>query len=117
MMKSINYWADQFSVSTDIRFITRANLFTKPRRIDEKTLVFLGSHSGTTPEVVESVEFLKAKPCKTLAFTQQADSPLGKSVQQVFAYGKTNQGYFSSLMIALAFISGFMKKKEKLEFS
>ncbi len=114
MMKSINYWTDRYSRKTDVR-IYHAGEFVHqaPAALDENTIVFLGSHSGTTPEVIDAAEYLRSKPCQTLAFTQESDSPLGGCVQQVFAYGKSNQGYFSSLMIALAFTSGFIKEREE----
>lgn len=114
MMRSIQYWTDTYAASTNVRvFHAGEFVHLNPAFLNGQTIVFLGSHSGTTHEVIEAAEFLKGKPCKTFAFTQQADSTLGKNVSQVFPYGRSNQGYFSSLMLTLAFISGFLKEREK----
>lgn len=114
MMRSIQYWTDKYAVSMDVRvFHAGEFVHLNPAFLDDRTIVFLGSHSGKTREVIETAEFLKGKPCKTYAFTQQADSTLGKNVDQVFSYGRSNQGYFSSLMLTLAFISGYLKEREK----
>lgn len=113
MMRSIHYWTDIVSTSTDVRVYHAGEfLHLNPAALDDRTMVFLGSHSGTTKEVIEAAEFLKEKPCKTFAFTQDGDSTFGKIVDQVFPYGKSNQGYFSSVMLTLAFTSGFLKEKE-----
>ena len=114
MMRSIHYWTDKYAVSTDVRVFHAGEIVhLNPAFLNERTIVFLGSHSGTTREVIEAAEFLKSKACKTFAFTQQADSALGKKVDQVFPYGRSTQGYFSSLMLTLAFTSGFLKEREK----
>jgi fructoselysine 6-phosphate deglycase len=114
MMRSIQYWTDKYAASTDVR-VFHAGEFVhhNPASLDDRTIVFLGSHSGTTREVIEAAEFLKGKSCRTYAFTQHMDSALGKNVDQVFPYGLSNQGYFSSLMLTLAFTSGFLKEREK----
>jgi len=114
MMKSVNYWADRFCPAINVRTYHAGEFVNlDPAALDERTIVLLGSHSGTTREVVGAAETLKEKPCKTFAFTQIADSPLASAVDHVFAYGESKQGYFSSLMLTLAFTSGFLSPTEK----
>jgi len=114
MMKSINYWADRFCSTVNVRTYHAGEFVDlDPAALDEQAIVFMGSHSGTTWEVITAAEFLKGKSCKTLAFTQNADSPLASAVDRVFAYGASKQGYFSSLMLTLAFTSGFLSATEK----
>jgi len=114
MMCSIQYWTDKYASSTDVRvFHAGEFVHLNPAFLNDRTIGFLGSHSGTTREVIEVANYFKGKPCRTFAFTQQADSAIGKNVDQVFPYGHSNQGYFSSLMLTLAFTSGLLKEREK----
>jgi fructoselysine 6-phosphate deglycase len=114
MMKSVNFWADRFCSEINVRTYHAGEfVHLDPAALDEQTIVLLVSHSGTTQEVVSAAEILKGKPCKTFAFTQKADSPLASVVDHVFAYGETNQGYFSSLVLTLAFTSGLLSSKEQ----
>lgn len=114
MMKSVNYWADRFCSTINVRSYHAGEFVNlDPAALDEQVIVLLGSHSGTTREVVSAAETLKEKPCKTFAFTQKADSPLASAVDRVFAYGASKQGYFSSLMLTMAFTSGFLSATEK----
>lgn len=114
MMKAVNYWADRFCSAINVRSYHAGEFVNlDPAALDERTIVLLGSHSGTTREVVGAAETLKERLCKTFAFTQTADSPLASAVDCVFAYGASKQGYFSSLMLTLAFTSGFLSPAEK----
>jgi len=114
MMRSIQYWIDKFAASTEVRvFHAGEFVHLDPAFLDERTIVFLGSHSGTTREVIETADYLKGKACKTYAVTQHEESPLGKIVDQPFFYGKSTQGYFSSVMLTLAFTSAFLNEREK----
>lgn len=114
MMKAVNYWVDRFCSTISARTYHAGEfVHLDPAALNERTVVLLGSHSGTTREVVGAAEFLKGKPCKMFAFTRKADSPLASAVGRVFAYGETKQGYFSSLMLTLAYTSGFLSAAEK----
>jgi len=113
MMKAVAYWAEKFTIHTEVRVYSAAEFVHQdPAALDEGTAVFLGSHSGTTKEVVQAAEFLLIKPCKTIAFTQHADSALGKTVGEIFSYGSSRQGYFSSFILTLAFMSAYLKERE-----
>lgn len=113
MMRSVAYWCEKYAEVTDTRVYHAGEfIHLDPAALDARTVVFLGSHSGTTKEVVQAAEFMSAKPCRTLAFTQFPDSPLAKNVSESFAYGSSKQGYFSSLMLVLGFTSAFLAERE-----
>src|ERR687898_167802 len=51
---SLQYWIEHYSPSLEARRYSPAEFMTQnPRRLDERTLVVLGSKSGTTPETVD----------------------------------------------------------------
>ena len=112
MMRLLAYWGQKNAVNTDIRVYYSADLVSQdPAALDEKTLVILGSHSGTTRETLDAAEYLRSKPCKTIAITQERSSPLGQSTKLCLPYGKTTQGYFSAYILAQTLISAFFNEK------
>jgi fructoselysine 6-phosphate deglycase len=113
MMRLLAHWAQKSAVRTDIRVYYSAELIIQcPAAIDEKTLVILGSHSGTTRETLEAAKFLQSKPCNTLSITQEESSPLGSLTNCSLLYGKTTQGYFSAYILAQTLFSAFLNKRE-----
>lgn len=110
---SIEYWATRFAVNTTYhRYFPAEFIVHAPKSLDETSLVILGSHSGTTQETVEAAVFSQQSPAQTLAITHSAESPLGSTVDQSIAYGKTEQGYFSAFMLTFAMLSAFLSSKE-----
>ena len=113
MMRLLAYWGGKYAVKTDLRVLQSAELVNQdPAAIDDKTLVVLGSHSGTTQETLDAAKFLQSKPCKTLAITQDSASPIGSAAMACLPYGKTTQGYFSAFILAQAFFSAFLNESE-----
>jgi fructoselysine 6-phosphate deglycase len=113
MMRLLEYWAKRYAISLDIRsYFSAEFIHQDPRALDQHTLVVFGSHSGKTVETVAAAEYLASKTCTSVAITQQVDSPLGSSVDQVITYGSTEQGYFSSYMLGQAFVSAIFDKLE-----
>jgi fructoselysine 6-phosphate deglycase len=110
---SLKYWASKYATNTTFschfpaEFVMHAS-----QALDENSLVIFGSHSGTTKETVEAARYTQQIPAQSLAITQSADSPLGQAVDQVIAYGSTEQGYFSAFMLTFAFLSGFLAQNE-----
>ncbi len=114
MMRLLAYWGQKIAVQTDIRGYYSSELVSQsPAAIDDKTLVILGSHTGTTRETLEAAKFLQSKPCKTICVTQDSTSPLASTVDRSLAYGKTSQGYFSAYMLAQVLVSEFLNEREK----
>jgi fructoselysine 6-phosphate deglycase len=113
MMRLLAYWGQKSAINTDIRVYYSAELINQdPAAIDDKTLVILGSHSGTTRETLAAAEYLRSKPCKTLAITQDSSSPLGQLTRYCLPYGKTSQGYFSAYILAQTLFSAFLNENE-----
>lgn len=113
MMRVLAYWSRRYARKTDIRtYFSAEFVHQNPKAAEEKTLVILGSHSGSTPETVEAAEFLKSKICKTIAVTQNADSQLGIAADETLAYGVSEQGYYSSYIIAQTLVSAFLDQRE-----
>ncbi len=114
IMLGLEYWLQHYSPSLEVRRYFPAEFMTQnPARFDERTLVLLGSKSGTTPETVQAAELVKGKPCTTVAVTQTADLPLAKAVQHPFLMGLTEQSHTGMFMIMQAFTGGLMAGKDK----
>ena len=107
------YWAQRIATTLEVRrYFPAEFVHQNPAAIDDKTLVILGSHSGTTPETVEAAHFLSDKPCTTVGVTQKGDSPLAVSVTHSLLYGETQAGYYGAFMLTQAFVSAFLKEIE-----
>ena len=84
-----------------------------PRRLDGRTLVVLGSKSGTTPEIVAAAEFLKSKPVVTVGLTQLSSSPLARAVERCFAQSeKRRKSLIGMAMIAQSLIGGLLAARD-----
>ncbi len=114
MTRILTYWGQKYAVNTDIRLYQAIELVNQnPVSIDEKTLVILSSHSGTTRETLDAAKFLQSKPCITLSITQEKLSPLGSATMHTLPYGITTQGYFSSFILAQTLFSALLNEREK----
>lgn len=114
IMLGLEYWLQHYSPSLEVRRYFPAEFITQnPARFDERTLVLLGSKSGTTPETVQAAEFVKDRPCITVAVTQTADLPLAKAVRYPFLMGQTEQSHTGMFMIMQALIGGLMAGKDR----
>ncbi len=110
---SLEYWASKYAVNTTFHCYFPAEYICHcPKALDETSLVIFGSHSGTTKETVEAAVFTQNFPAQTLSITQFADSPLGKATDHNLAYGATEQGYFSTFILAFTYLSTFLNRKE-----
>jgi fructoselysine 6-phosphate deglycase len=112
-MLSVDYWIDHFSPSLEVRRYFPAELMTiAPRRLDARTLVILGSKSGTTPETVAAAEFLQRFPCRTVGITQTAERALAGLVQTRFLMDRSDGGIASMYIILQALVGGLMAAKD-----
>lgn len=75
-------------------------LAIKPESFSENSLLITSSYSGTTQETVDSAEYANKVGATTIGFTGEADSPLGKGVDYVFA-NKADEGVTDSKMVML----------------
>ncbi len=114
IMLGLEYWLQHYSASLEVRRYFPAEFVTQdPARFDERTVVLLGSKSGTTQETVEAAEFIKDRPCITVAVTQTEDLPLAKAVQHPLLMGESEQSHTGMFMLMQAFVGGLMAAKDK----
>jgi fructoselysine 6-phosphate deglycase len=112
-MATIKYWLDRDAKSLETYLYFPSEFINAtPARLDEHSLVVLGSNSGTTPEVLAAAEYLKGKPAITVGVTQLDDSPLAQAVKYPLLYGKSNHGFQSLFMVTLAMLSSMMNEIE-----
>ena len=112
-MSIVQYELERLARTLDIRRYYPAELVTQtPPTIDNKTLVVLGSHSGTTRETVEAAEFLRELPCTTIGISQTDNSPLARMVDHPLLYGESDQGYFAMYMLLQALAAAILNKRE-----
>lgn len=110
-MASIKYWMDIHTKTIESHLYFPAEFICQsPAMIDQNSLVILMSHSGKTPEIVEAAKFIKSFPCKVVAITMDADSPLGKETENHFCYGQSKASYEAKFVILLAMISAMLQE-------
>jgi fructoselysine 6-phosphate deglycase len=117
-MLTLEYWLQHYSSSLEVRRYFPAEFIAQaPVRLDDRTLVILGSKSGTTPETVEAATFMRDKPGYTVGFVQEATRPLALACDRVIAIGKPPQDIagmtHTALGIAmLAFTAGLLAGRD-----
>ena len=113
IMLGLEYWIQHLSPSLEVRRYFPAEFMAQnPARFDERTLVLLGSKSGTTPETVAAADFVKDRPCISVGVTQTAELPLARAVHTAFLMGETDQSHTGMFMIMQALIGGLLAEKD-----
>lgn len=112
-MLSLEYWLKHYSSSLEVdRFFPAEFMTQVPARLDDRTLVIMGSKSGTTKETVEVSRFMTDMPGITVGFTQDAEKPLAKHVKNAFYTDPTPQAHISMYLLMQALIGGIMAEKD-----
>ena len=112
-MRGLQYWIERFSPTLEVRRHFPAEFVAQdPPRLDSRTLVILGSKSGTTPETVAAAEFLRGRDCVTVGITQSATTPLAAAVQHRFLIGETPESFLGMAMIAQALVGGLLAGRD-----
>ena len=112
-MRGLQYWIERFSPTLEVRRYFPAEFVAQdPPRLDARTLVILGSKSGTTPETVAAAEFLRGRPCITVGITQSPTTPLARAVQHRFLIGETPESFLGMAMIAQALVGGLLAGRD-----
>lgn len=117
-MLALQYWIEHYSSSLEVRRYFPAEFMTQvPPRLDERTLVIMGSKSGTTMETVEAAKFLKDYPAITVGFTTTADKPLAQNVQHAILTTEAERDIVglphTSMAIAMmGFMGGLLAAKD-----
>ena len=111
-MLTVEYWLEHYSTALEVRRFFPAEFLTlNPKRLDARTLVVLGSKSGTTPETLAAAEFVRGRPCQMVAITEKADSPLARTVDAPLLMGASSGGA-SLFMLLQALAGGLMQAKD-----
>jgi fructoselysine 6-phosphate deglycase len=111
-MLPVEYWIEHFSSAIEVRRYFPAEFMTlNPKRLDGRTLVVLGSKSGTTPETVQAAALVRDRPCHVVAITELGDSPLAQAVSQPLLMGKSSGGA-GMFMLLQALAGGIMAKAD-----
>lgn len=112
-MQGMQYWIEHYSPSLEVRRFFPSELMAQdPPRLDERTLVFLASKSGTTPETVAAAEYLKGKRCQTISFTLDGESPLASLAQHGFLAGNTSESFVALFMLMQCVIGGILAERD-----
>lgn len=111
-MLPIEYWIEHFSAAIEVRRYFPAEFIRlNPRRLDARTLVILGSKSGTTPETVAAAEFVRDRGCPAIAITEKAASPLAQALPDPLLTG-AGSGNGAMLMLLLALAGGVLAERD-----
>jgi fructoselysine 6-phosphate deglycase len=112
-MQGMAYWIEHYSPNLEVRRYFPSEFITQePPRLDERTLVFLASKSGTTPETLAAADYLKDKPCKVVGFTLNGGSPLAAKSPKAFLAGETGESFVALFMLMQAVIGGVMAERD-----
>ncbi len=112
-MRGMQYWLEHCSPSLETRRYFPAEFMAQnPPRLDDRTLIILGSKSGTTKETVAAAEFLRDKPCFTVGLTQRASSPLAQAVKRCFLMGESPESFQGLAMIAQSLLGGLLAGRD-----
>ncbi len=112
-MLGLQYWIEHFSPSLEVRrYFPSEFIAQNPPRLDQRTLVLLASKSGTTPETVAAAEFLRGRPCHSIAFSLFADRPLAQAVPNRFLVGETDESFVALFMLMQALVGGVLEARD-----
>jgi fructoselysine 6-phosphate deglycase len=113
VMSIITYWIEKKSTQTKCYTYYPAEFVHQdPNFIDKRTVVILGSYSGTTSEIVEAAKYCQTKPCHSIGITRLADSPLSMNVDHKLLFGDTKLGDYSRFIVTSALVSGYFSVAE-----
>ena len=116
VMNPLKYILETNSTTPVYVYNSSEFLAIKPKNFTENSLVITSSYSGKTQETVDSAEYAKEIGATTIGFTGEADSPLGKAVDYVFA-NKADEGVTDSKMVMLyQIIFNILKHKDNYEY-
>lgn len=83
-------------------------------KLNEKSAVILCSHSGNTPETVESAKFARSKGALTISLTNLPESPLAKESDYVLKYewGKEANAFSTNYSVMYQIVFGILNVVE-----
>ena len=112
-MQGLLYWIEHYSPTIEVRRYFPSEFVSQdPPKLDNRTLVFLASKSGSTPETVTAAEYLQDKNCKVVSFTLKGDSLLAQKSPKVFLAGDTSESFVALFMLMQAVVGGVLKGRD-----
>lgn len=108
VMLALEYWMDHAGTDLRVKRYFPAEFMTLRPVLDERTLVVLGSKSGTTRETVDAARFLQDTPAITVGVTTTADTPLAGAVRHALLMGDTEQAHTGMFIVLQAFVAGLL---------
>ena len=112
MFQSLAFWANWKAIDLQVQVLYPHEFLQIANDLDHKTAVIFGSHSGKTAETVSAAKAISNQAIRSIAITQFHESPLALAANEIFSYGPSEQGYFSSFAIAQAIVSAFLDKAD-----
>ena len=80
------YLLDRFTELPSDCLISYEFIWRNPKRLNNKSWVFLASFSGATEDTVAALRHAKAHQAHTIAFVNKADSVMGREADEVIDY-------------------------------
>jgi fructoselysine 6-phosphate deglycase len=113
VMASVKYWVDRYSASMETHLFFPAEFIHQaPVKMDDRTLVVLISETGSTPEVVEAVRYIRQHyPSETVSISARADAPLASFTTNHFSYGEGRVGFEAKFMVLMALVSAMLQAR------
>ncbi|MBD1382616.1 SIS domain-containing protein [Metabacillus arenae] len=89
-------------------------IYRNHSKLGENSLVILCSHSGKTPETVESAKFAKSKGALTVSLTNEIGSPLAQASDVVLKYewGQEANAFTTNYSVLYQLVFGILKTVE-----
>lgn len=108
-MLGLAYWIEHVSPTLEVRrYFPSEFVAQNPAKLDARTLVLIASKSGTTPETIGAAEFLRDKPCPTIAFTLTGERQLARLAQTALLPGDTSESFVALFMLMQAVVGGIL---------
>jgi fructoselysine 6-phosphate deglycase len=89
-------------------------IYRNHSKLGENSLVILCSHSGTTPETVESAKFARSKGALTVSLTNEIGSPLAQASDVFLKYewGQEANAFTTNYSVLYQLVFGVLKTIE-----
>jgi fructoselysine-6-P-deglycase FrlB-like protein len=85
-MYSGKHLCDRFTTAAADVSLSYELVWRAPRRLDERSLVFLASYSGATEDTLAAARFARSRGARTVAIVRRGGSPLAELADEVIAY-------------------------------
>lgn len=88
VMYPLQFLFDRHSTAFSTYLMTSAEFVARnPAALGPRSLVVVGSHTGTTPETVQAAELARSRGARVVALTRSPESKLATTAEVAFTYG------------------------------